>query len=312
MKCAESPDFINKWGSMFAFVFLFTICAVLVIERETLAEQPISDVSIIASIILVVVFVVITIVSKRGIWSITSVFILVYCIFHFGIIVINAANLPLSKEFQAYLNKWWFNDSTHYAIVLVSIGLTSFASGSLLALSFGKRGHEIKEEKYAIERVVLLTGFCLVVISVSIWFFDIFAKGGLSLLTGSYHDYIDNDSAGFLDGYHLHFGSLGLIFLAISKPGKLRNVGLIIFAVFAIFALPLGLRGRVLFPVLAAIAVASMKKIPISTTKTLILGLCVLSAISVFRQIRQVGLAETKIDQLSLGPLKAWPKWDPP
>jgi oligosaccharide repeat unit polymerase len=289
---------------MIAFLIISLICILIIFEKDTLVKQDIEMLCRIASTIMIITLFFLIISTRKGTWSLSTVFAFSYCIFHFGLIIINSVNLNLSIEFREYINKWWFNESNGYAIILVIIGITSFASGTILTIPFCSRVKEKKEENYIIEKVVLLTGFWLLVISVSIWFYDIFSKGGFSLLTGSYHDYIENDSTNFLDGYHLHFGSLGLIFLAISKPGKLRNLGLAVFATFAIFALPLGIRGRVLFPALTAIAIVGMKKVPIPITKTLIFGLFILCAITVFRQIRQIGLAETEINQLSFRPLE--------
>jgi hypothetical protein len=69
-------------------------------------------------------------------------------------------------------------------------------------------------------------------------------------------------------------------------------------------ALPLGLRGEVLFPSFSALAVAGMKGIRLNLKKTLILGFCLLCAISALRQIRHVGIEKVRLVQVALAPFE--------
>jgi hypothetical protein len=72
---------------------------------------------------------------------------------------------------------------------------------------------------------------------------------------------------------------------------RLRSIAVSSFAFFALFALPIGLRGEVLFPLVAAIVIRSKRGRTPSLRATLIAVLIVLLAISVLKELRQVGLS---------------------
>lgn len=251
-------------------------------------------------------FVYIYIVSIRYIWTIYNIYMIVFVIFHFGIIIINAFGLEVSPNFKRYINKWFFSYYGNYAIVLVTIGLSSVMSGVLFMLALGKgRTTEatIEMPNPKSDKVLTIFGFLLVAVPAFSWFFVTLSHGGLSLLTGSYESFLEN-TAGYLSGWYYYFPlGWGLIVLTVAESSPLRMAGFSIFLLFSVVALPLGLRGEVLFPLFSALAVAGMKGLHLNLKKTMILGFCLLCTISALRQIRNVGIEKVRIAEIAVSPV---------
>jgi len=283
-------------------LFTWTI-GMLTMNRAALAGMAYGNIYLLALLIFGAALFYLFCISAQGIWSLSSVFVIVYSLFHLGMVLILAVGAELPRRFISYANLWWSSYANHYAIILVLIGLTAFISGvsaaHLIITPRQKDSWNFLPEGF--DMFVSRVSFFMILVAVSVFFVNLLLSGGVSLLLGSYSSYIENSST-FLSGYHFYFNGLGLIFLAASKPSRYRRAGIFLYLLFALFALPLGLRGRVFFPMLVALSVAAMRKVPLSTTKTLLLGVCMLSAVTIFKQVRQVGLGEVVPSELSILP----------
>ena len=146
-----------------------------------------------------------------------------------------------------------------------------------------------------------IVGSLLVLVSVASWFASIASVGGTSLFFGSYEEYLEATSSSSGAFSLIWFGlGVGLCFSATSPPSNWRRLSFGIFVIFALFALPIGLRGEVLFPTLAAavIAVRRRRKLP-SIRVALLVGSAILVAIALFHDVRQVGLQNFSNSALS-------------
>jgi hypothetical protein len=136
-----------------------------------------------------------------------------------------------------------------------------------------------------------LVGGIIVISSVAAWFYFVVSRGGLTALWGSYTQYQLNVSgSGAFIGFIYFFLGVGLSFMAASDHLALRRLALSAFGMFALFALPIGLRGEVLFPSLAAAVLAAKRGWKLSARTTLVLALVLLLAVSAVRNLRQVGV----------------------
>jgi len=288
-------------------MLIFMILSIVIaLYLEHLCHIDGKVLSIVSILIVAVSITYVFIASNRYVLTIYNIYLIVFCVFHFGLIFIYAFGLEVSPNFKNYIKKWFFSYYGNYAIVLVTIGLSAAMSGILFMLALGKgRGAndtvEIPNPKS--DKILSIFGFLLVAVSVFSWFYVTLSHGGLSLLTGSYESFLEN-TAGYLSGWYYYFPlGWGLIVLAVANPSPLRRAGFSIFLIFSMVALPLGLRGEVLFPLFSALAVAGMKGMRLNLKKTMILGFCLLCTISALRQIRNVGIERVRIAEIAVSPV---------
>lgn len=249
-------------------------------------------------------------IAPRGLWSASVMYFAVFCLFHFGMTFVTGLNAPIYSEFDRYRSHWFFTDFTSEAVVL--------STSAMLAIALGVRTGLIARSKTAkpdprddqTGRGFMAAGFLLMVACIFAWFSVVIAAGGTSILVGAYRvllDSLKNDNTVTMLIYY----GLGLasIFLAAAPASGPRRAGFWIFAAWAAFALPLGLRGEVMFPACTAVVVASQRKPPFTGRRSMfiaaILLMITLSGIAFIRGYRQVGLSGISTTQARFSPLDA-------
>lgn len=254
----------------------------------------------------VVVALLITIrVSSRGLWSAASMYLGVFCLFHFGLTLVYGLGLSIQEDFDYEIRQWFYDSAyTPEALLLTNLGLIAFTLGVLLTSFLNVSKPKPARIGQNLDPILGWVGFFLTAISIGAWFWLVLKAGGVKLLTSSYETFLQATEK--MELHWVYYGiGLGMIFLAVASPSNLRRMGLALFLVWAVIALPLGLRGEVLFPAFSALVVSAKLKIPISTKKFLAIAVCVLSLVSVMRGVRQVGLDGMKLSEVSLSPVDA-------
>jgi len=234
-------------------------------------------------------------IRMTGAWSPSSIYLLVFGVFHFGLTLVVGIGL-LSPEVEALVSLWFYRQETKEAIFLASLGAVSCSIGIHLAHLLGSRFSPTRvpetdgNHRYA--RALSLVGGILVIISVGAWFFAVVASGGPSLLVSSYVEYLDATESSSSVIAFIWFGmGLGLSFLAASEPSRWRLISFSAFVCFALVALPLGLRGEVLFPSFAGAVIMAKRTKPPSTKLAIAGGLMLLFVIPLLKDVRQEGIA---------------------
>jgi len=239
--------------------------------------------------------------AAGGFWSPSSSYLALLAIFHFGIVIVYGFNL-LSSDARSGFERWFFVWPTPEALVLAVIGLTSCALGIGLATLVSRhdgaahdstpRQSVIDDRSRSLDRSFAIVGGVLVSLAVLAWFALVLTRGGIELLFASYVEYLDA-TAGSPVGYVWLALGIGLCFLVgtprASSPG-IHLIAYMAFAFFAMFALPLGLRGEVLFTAFAAVVIRAKRGKRPSLKQTGIIVVAILLAISVIQEVRQVGL----------------------
>lgn len=118
--------------------------------------------------------------------------------------------------------------------------------------------------------------------------YAILTNGGLSGAAGyiEFLDLVNGESV-------FSYGTLGLglgLCLMVAAGGRTRIVGWAVMGALALVALPLGLRGPVLFPLLTMVMIEAKRK-PLRLWVFAVVAVVVLSMISVIRQTRAHGLS---------------------
>jgi hypothetical protein len=136
-------------------------------------------------------------------------------------------------------------------------------------------------------------GSILVLAAVATWFGILLVVSGLSGFIGSYGEYLDLATE-FGTTSSLVWSTLGcgLILSVTGRPGRLRQAAMAAFCALAFVKLPMGLRGEIMFPSVAALVAAARCGRTLSHTRAIALGVALLVAIPVIREVRQTGLRE--------------------
>lgn len=274
-------------------------------------EEPLFDLSLpnlcrFSTLLMTVMVWLVYLYSTRGIWSASFIYVSVFCLFHFGLIIVLGLTLPLPPDLAFIMDAYWpALSSIKGAVLLVDIGLVAYVTGivsnniisSIKPLSPWK-------DTAATFTILARTGFAILVGAIFIWLVKVLASGGISVLLGSYREFLTATEDESLSILYFLIG-LGLVLLTASGPSPLRKRGYAIFVMFSIAALPLGLRGEVLFSACAALTAASMQSIPCSTKNAILFAVIGLCAIAAIREIRQVGVIGGKPSVASISPHNA-------
>lgn len=133
--------------------------------------------------------------------------------------------------------------------------------------------------------------------SVLFWVGSLVAQGGAGVFFGTYANLRSETGGGNAWTYFLV-----AIFLCISMTGGrgTRRLAWIVFTAWALLAAPVGLRGEVLFPLAAGLAVRSPR---LSAKRALLTGFVLLALVSLGREVRASGVAEFSSDQEAVSPV---------
>lgn len=275
----------------------------LVMFSDWLRELPTEILSRFATIIMLVMLACALNISRRRIWSIPGTYFVVLCLFHFGIPITASFGL-LADNFREYIVGWYYSPSTNYAIVLACMGLVSGILGVCIAHLLPEIQTPTESSASdAYEKLATRVGLLLVALSVIGWLWLLVGTNGLAILASPYASYLEAKTTLNLIGW-TYFGlCLGMVFLAASRPSFGRTFGFVLCIVYGMIALPMGLRGEILFPLGATLVVLARKRVLISTFQTVTLLIVALSTISALRDIREVGLGKLELSEIQISPV---------
>jgi len=294
---------------------LFLVCLALMLVA--LAIVGLTGVSLaatadITSLCAVGAIILVVRVSPRRFWSASAIYLCVLWLFHFGLAAVYGLGLPIGSATLANMSVWFYTPYTKEALILTGMGFVSCGIGILIALLWGTtttRARSVpalaSSEGASINHAFLVTGFALVLVSVCVWFLIAVRAGGVGTLFGSYETFLAvvGESLALTLAY---YGiNVGMVFLAAAQPATLRRVAFAIFCLWGLIALPLGLRGEVLFPGLTALVIMAKRRPPFSAKVAFLLGVLLLSSIAALREVRQVGVQNVGSATVSASPLDA-------
>ena len=286
---------LNVNALLQAFVLL-PLIGVILLYRSPLLSLSLADVGKYGIACSVLAVITVYRASSRGAWAPSTIYVSVLSIFHFGLSSVFALGL-LSEPTTVHVARWFFRTTTVEAIYLSGLGVLACAAGVQIAhlrttrniplVSFSKFDNQAR-----LRRVMEMTGATIVVICVLGWYGVVLRSGGFGLLIAPYESYLRATAGSVSNLSFIWFGmGIGMSFIAASAHrSSWTRVALIAFLAFLLFALPLGLRGEVMFPSLTFLVILFRFRRPPSARITLLGVVAVLFAISLLQQIRTVGL----------------------
>jgi hypothetical protein len=281
-------------------IFMLIIIWLLFYEFSSLDIVTISRLSmvILSTVILAVFFR-----GRDGKSPLSIVYTIVFCLFHFGLVLIIGLGLPLGEEFIHNYSFYWPDEKfVRQAIVIVDMALIALAVGVFLnGVSSSKSKVRVHINKDNFSTRLELISFLLLLSSFLFWLYLVVSSGGTSVFASSYVAFLAKTMGSFPVTILYFWIGLGLVLL-VAVRGRFLKSGILIFTTFSFLALPLGLRGEVLFPLATVAALTILQGHRIPTRKALVGGLILLCLISAVRVVRQSGIKNYSVSVLDFLP----------
>jgi len=226
--------------------------------------------------------------SPRGWLSGSSVYAAMFFAFHCGILLPLALGLPVP-----FLNEqdaqWADGPALRSAAGLAALAVSALLLSQVLV--GGRRAVSDRNQSPGpVDPPPLgLVGMPLLTLGVLGWVAIVLSRGGVGLAFGGYGDFLAATQGSATTYAYLCIG-VGMAFAAASSSTRTRRVSLVLFAVWAVPAALLGLRGEVLLPGLAYLVVLHRRQPLRFRPSYAAVGLAVLSLGSVIRVERNVGV----------------------
>lgn len=226
-------------------------------------------------------------------WSAAGAYAVIFWCFHFGFIAVLGAGLLRTWELPLWDQLWVLGPYGGDAAVIAFLGFVAFGSTALVVRTSvppeppdpSRSEEEHHHHRYG------ATGSALVVGAVTVWCAVVFMTGGVAGFFASYADYLHatGEFAGLMSAVWLAVGC-GLVLSVTGRRDAWRSAALAAFGGFALLALPIGLRGEVLFPTVAALVAAARYGWKLSPARASVFALGLLALIPAVREIRAAGL----------------------
>jgi hypothetical protein len=239
---------------------------------------------------------------RDGVWTPSAAYLAVFWVFHFGAVTLAALGGLPDNALSHYAASWFFSDSGDTAVVLALMGLLAATTGAGLGrLGKGLRRPRISaaaDQRFT--RLSTTAGAALLLLGTFTWYGLIVVVGGRRLLFSSYVEYLAAVSPyNWLLGFTWLMIGWGIVLVVSAPPSRSRRVGLIALGVLAITALGTGLRGDLLFPLVAAGVVRAKGGRPLSLKVTAVAVVVGLLAISALQTLRLYGIRQTREAQVT-------------
>jgi hypothetical protein len=236
--------------------------------------------------------VILSLVMCSGLWTAAGAYVAVFWCFHFGLITVLGFGVVQPAELSPWDQMWVLGPFAGDAGLLALVGLTAFASGASLVNGIGVSASQ-RAPRDADEPAhpYSIAGPALVLAAIVLWCGIVLTASGAGGFFTSYEEYLDA-TANF--GGMLAFVwvalSCGLVLSVTGAAGWLRTNAMAAFGCLAMLALPLGLRGEIMFPSIGALVAAARCGRVLSPAKTSAFVAALLIVIPAVREVRNTGV----------------------
>ena len=229
-----------------------------------------------------------------GVWTATGVYALIFWCFHFGLIAVLGSGYVGVEDLSVWDLSWLLSPHALDAALLALTGTLAWACGSSIVFMTRGRAQPPVPTVSSAEPAHAFgpAGSLLVLGSIGLWSLIVVTTGGIGGFFASYGDYrqATSDLGALLGVIWLVFGC-GFVLSMTGRSGRLRFAAGAAFAALTVVALPMGLRGEVMFRGVAALVAAARCGRRLSNRTAIALGLALLAVIPLVREVRQTGLS---------------------
>lgn len=254
--------------------------------------------------------------DRRGIWSPCVIYFNIFAVFHFGLGLVYWSGGDLRDI------PWFTDAAVATAFVIVAWGGIALFLGMLLPelatvilahlrqrqapAPMVSTGSPLVEEPSFIADFTVLprVGFVVVVISIVAWFALVLPRVGGRIWGLSYGEFLlATDDAGL--SWIYFFLSLGFAMSVLPGARLATRCAIGVFVLWALVALPIGLRGEVMFPAATALMINSHRLKHVGIMTALVIGIVALSLSAMFREVRREGWSGVEWGWQTINPAAA-------
>jgi len=258
--------------------------------------------------------------DRRRIWSPAVIFFSVFAVFHFGLALVvwsggQTQDLPWFTDAAvptAFIVVLWGGIGLLVGMLLPEVARMTWeylihrragAEASLASSPSSALPVELPDET---TQVVLLprVGFALVVLSVLAWCALVLPPLGGRLWGVSYGEFLLATDEARL-GWVYFWMALGFAMSVLPGSRATTWWSVAVFGLWAIVALPIGLRGEVMFPAAAACMITSHRLRRIGLIVTLVVMIAGLSLAALFKEVRKQGWSGVEWSAQTINPASA-------
>jgi hypothetical protein len=249
-----------------------------------------------------------SLVALHGLWTATGAYAVVFWCFHLGLVAVLGHGLVAPGEISTWDQEWVLGPFAADAALLALTATLALASGaSLVRVRWPETHHLASSRPDEGAHPHGLAGSVLVCAAIATWCGIVVFTGGARGFLASYAEYLQMTS-GFEDVMAVIWLAVGcgIVMSVTGRPGWARANAIALFGCLTLVALPLGLRGEILFPAVAALVAAGRCGRVLSPRAVCSLGLALLVVIPVGREIRTAGVRNVSQVALGIRPLDAF------
>lgn len=236
--------------------------------------------------------------KEEGLTSAASIYIVVFGLFHGGLIVAYAV-IGQEALVGSADNLWVDPFVLRTPVEIVNLAMIGLALG----VRFAPKTRFVLDDRVGrLARRLGPAGTGMAFVGL-ILLTRLFASGGGAFLSSGYGQVLVAVDGKSTFGYASGQLFLGLAFM-VSAGGKFRRYAFILFGLICCIALPLGLRGEVLFPALVILMIEGRRR-KLSTPVIAFSSVFVLALISLLRETRAEGISGlTNFKEFGFSPLQ--------
>lgn len=282
-----------------AGLLVLGIFAITIWSIPRLGGASIDSMARLALLYLAVALFLVRSVSRTGWLSAPAIYLYVFAAFHLGLAPILALGWEVPDFGNPSATQWISNRPVGPALLAVAVAMLAYALGAWLGAKLPQPRGQAQPSSPRLrepnkEHRVATLALVVSLLGVLGWFALVISRGGLALLTGSYVQYLELTTGSLIPLIYLALGVTGAL-AAVAPSHPRSRVAIALLGLFALVALPMGIRGEVLFPLAAALAViAKRRRIKLRPLRWMILLMILLSGIAMVRSVRSTGLAEVR------------------
>ena len=199
----------------------------------------------------------------KGMWSICFIFFSVLGVFHIGLVLANSVNGITDADTLYQISWWFYNVETENAIHVVNLAMIGFALSAILFSSEAVASITSSDPQLAYRKRLFHIGGILLGFFIAVFFALTIVSGAIS----SYGAYLEvmgsNPLLSLIFSYLYFFLGIAFVFVCVSYSKGFGYIYFSLFAVWALFAFKIGLRGEVMFPSAVAACMLGRKGAPI-------------------------------------------------
>ena len=265
-------------------------------------EAPRNELNVLSGLVIVLLGAVLLKTLPRGGWSICFIFFTAFAVFHMGLILADLVGGITDPQILYVISFWYDRPETENAVHLVNLALIGF---SLAAILFSSPSQMTTTSTpinpSQLTRIYHLAGLFLVAM-VGLFFVIGLGTGVL----GSYGAYLATLQAvpilGTVFAYLYLFIGIGLVLLSVTYRRGFPPWYFVAFALWALIAFKLGLRGEVMFPATSALCMLGRRGAPVKAT-TMVAGIFVFLIVTGIVKNARISGDYSQID--SINPMNA-------